>query len=130
MPDPLKRLKLHGFNNLTKTLSFNIYDVCYADTDEQQRAYIQYIDEAYNAERLTGILREVADIIGANILNIARQDYDPQGASVTMLISEEPIASVLLSNTQAPGPLPDAVVAIDDVIFALLWISPNQQNAT
>ena len=24
------KLKLYGFNNLTKALSFNIYDVCYA----------------------------------------------------------------------------------------------------
>ena len=24
------KLKLYGFNNLTKSLSFNIYDVCYA----------------------------------------------------------------------------------------------------
>jgi S-adenosylmethionine decarboxylase len=36
-------------------------------------------------------LTEVANIIGANILNIAKQDYDPQGASVTMLISEGPV---------------------------------------
>lgn len=111
MSTPLKKLKLHGFNNLTKSLSFNIYDICYADTEEQQKAYIEYIDEAYNAERLTQILSDVSDIIGANILNIARQDYEPQGASVTMLISEEPVASELLSNTQAPGPLPEAVVA-------------------
>lgn len=111
MPGPLKKLKLHGFNNLTKTLSFNIYDVCYADTEEQQQAYIEYIDEVYNAERLTQTLSEVAEIIGATILNIAREDYDPQGASVTMLISEEPVASEQLSNTQAPGPLPEAVVA-------------------
>lgn len=107
-----KKLKLQGFNNLTKTLSFNIYDVCYATTPEQVRDYIEYIDEAYNAERLTQILTDVADIIGATILNIARQDYDPQGASVTILISEEPVAAEQRSNTEAPGPLlPDAVVA-------------------
>lgn len=82
------KLKLLGFNNLTKTLSFNIYDICYARSSQHQQEYIEYIDEAYNAERLTAILTEVADIIGANILNVARQDYDPQGASVTMLISE------------------------------------------
>jgi S-adenosylmethionine decarboxylase len=112
VPDTLKKLKLHGFNNLTKSLSFNIYDICYAETEEQQRAYIEYIDEVYNAERLTQILTEVTQIIGANILNVARQDYEPQGASVTMLISEEPIASEQLSNTQAPGPLlPETVVA-------------------
>ena len=91
MVKPLPRLKLQGFNNLTKTLSFNIYDVCYAITEEQRQRYIEYIDEAYNAERLTQILTDVTEIIGANILNIARQDYDPQGASVTILISEEPI---------------------------------------
>ena len=105
-----KKLKLHGFNNLTKTLSFNIYDICYAATPEQVAAYIAYIDERYNAERLTQILTDVANIIGATILNVARQDYDPQGASVTMLISEEPIMAERLSNTQSPGPLPDAVV--------------------
>jgi S-adenosylmethionine decarboxylase len=112
LPDSLgTKLKLHGFNNLTKTLSFNIYDICYTQTDAQQREYIEYIDEEYNAERLTNILTDVADIIGANILNIAHQDYDPQGASVTMLISEEPVLSQDLSNTESPGPLPDAVVA-------------------
>ncbi|KAA6186580.1 adenosylmethionine decarboxylase [Thiohalocapsa marina] len=109
MPTPSKRLKLHGFNNLTKSLSFNIYDICYTDSPEQRAAYIEYIDEAYNAERLTGILTDVANIIGANILNIARQDYDPQGASVTMLIAEEHPAEDV-SNTPTPGPLPDAVV--------------------
>lgn len=87
----LKKLKLHGFNNLTKTLSFNIYDVCYASTEAQQKEYISYIDEAYSALRLTEILTEVAHVIGANILNVSYQDYDPQGASVTMLIAEEPI---------------------------------------
>ena len=113
----LNKLKLHGFNNLTKTLSFNIYDVCYARTEKAQREYIEYIDEEYNAERLTNILTEVSNIIGANILNVAHQDYDPQGASVTMLISEEPVKSehLMLGNGNlAPGPLPlvpDAVVA-------------------
>lgn len=105
---PLKKLKLESFNNLTKTLSFNIYDICYAPSEQAQREYLAYIDEAYNAERLTAILSEVANIIGANILNIAHQDYDPQGASVTMLISELPIHEEPL-NPEAPGPLPDAV---------------------
>lgn len=109
---PLNKLKLHGFNNLTKTLSFNIYDICYAKTASQRRDYIEYIDEVYNAERLTQILTDVSNIIGATILNVARQDYDPQGASVTMLISEEPVMSEQLAHEmEGPGPLPDAVVA-------------------
>jgi S-adenosylmethionine decarboxylase len=104
------KMKLHGFNNLTKTLSFNIYDICYAKTPQEVDSYIEYIDEVYNAERLTQILRDVSEIIGANILNVARQDYDPAGASVTILISEEPVAAQDLSNSEAPGPLPDAIV--------------------
>ena len=85
------KLKLFGFNNLTKTLSFNMYDICYASTEQERKKYIAYIDEQYSAERLTQILNEVADTIGAIVLNTAQQDYDPQGASVTMLIAEEEV---------------------------------------
>ncbi len=110
-----KKIQLHGFNNLTKSLSFNIYDVSYTQTEQQRREYIEYIDEEYNAERLTNILTEVSNMIGANVLNIARQDYEPQGASVTMLISEEPMASEILvakdGTIEQPGPLPDSIVA-------------------
>ena len=107
-----KQIRLHGFNNLTKTLSFNIYDVCYARSPAHREEYLAYIDEEYNADRLTNILTDVADIIGANILNVARQDYEPQGASVTILVSEEQIISEeKLSNTARPGPYPEDVVA-------------------
>ena len=109
-----KKLKLNGFNNLTNSLSFNIYDICYAKTKKHQDEYIRYIDDVYNAERLTKILTDVSNIIGANILNIASQDYEPQGASVTMLISEGPLTEKLLHNAddeESPGPLPESVVA-------------------
>jgi len=108
---PLKKLKLQGFNSLTKTLSFNIYDVCYARSKAHRREYIEYIDEAYNSERLTQILKDVAEIIDAEILNIAYEDYDPQGASVTMLIAEEPMLKGPLRDVEEPGPLPDVAVA-------------------
>jgi len=87
-----KKLTLYGFNNLTKSLSFNIYDVCYAETEKDKNDYIEYIDEQYNSERLTNILCKVSEIIGANILNISKQDYEPQGASVNLLIAEGPLS--------------------------------------
>ncbi len=90
------KLKLYGFNNLTKSLSFNIYDICYTKTEEDRKKYIDYIDDQYNSDRLTKILTGVTDIIGASILNIAKQDYDPQGASVTLLISEEEVPLYVL----------------------------------
>lgn len=109
----IKKLKLYGFNNLTKTLSFNMYDICYAKSLEHRKGYIEYIDEHYNAERLTKILTDVSNIIGANILNIAKQDYDPQGASVTILISENKVYTHEVddqADSESPGPLPEAVV--------------------
>ena len=101
------KISLHGFNNLTKTLSFNMYDICYTKSVADRKAYIEYIDEQYNAEKLTTILTKVVEIIGANILNIAVQDYDPQGASVTILIceaSKPPIAKINESAGIANNP--------------------------
>ncbi len=100
-----KKLTLYGFNNLTKSLSFNIYDVCYAETEREKNDYIEYIDEQYNSERLTKILCKVAEIIGANILNISKQDYEPQGASVNLLIAEEPLHPNQLDETCNQGKL-------------------------
>ena len=102
-----EKLKLYGLNNLTKSLSFNIYDVCYAKGQREQKDYIAYIDEQYNSKRLTDILYEVANMIGAHVLNVSKQDYDPQGASVTMLLAEED----MLKNRQGE------MEAVDDRII-------------
>lgn len=108
------KIKLHGFNNLTKTLSFNMYDICYAKSVKDRNAYIDYIDEQYNAERLTDILEHVTRIIGASILNIAKQDYNPLGSSVTIMIAEEAMEGSKTpqrtEQTESPGPVPEAVV--------------------
>ena len=85
-----KRLKLRGFNNLTKSLTFNIYDICYAKSAVDRREYLAYVDETYNSMRLEQILTGLADRIGATILNISSQDYDPMGASVAVLIAKHP----------------------------------------
>lgn len=123
MNKPFDKIKLHGFNNLTKSLSFSIYDICYAKTEQQRKEYLEYIDEQYSADRLTDILKDVTDIIGANVLNIARQDYEPQGASVTILVSEEPVEQQTFDSNEAPGPLPDSVVAhLDKSTFVCILI--------
>ena len=89
-----QKLRLYGFNNLTKALSFNIYDVCYAKSPREQKDYIAYIDEQYNSDRLTHILTTLTDMIGANVLNISKQDFDPQGASVTLLIADQTMVPI------------------------------------
>ncbi|MBD3319523.1 MAG: adenosylmethionine decarboxylase [Chitinivibrionales bacterium] len=85
-----KKIKLEGFNNLTKSLSFNIYDICYAQSKASQEDYMEYIDEAYNSKKLQSIAEAVTNIIQAKIINMSTQDYDPRGASVTVLINETP----------------------------------------
>ncbi len=106
----MNKLSLHGFNNITKSLSFNIYDISYTKPKHTKK-YIDYIDESYNTERLTSILNEVTEIIGATVLNVAQQDYEPQGSSVTMLIAEDMQSKATSDNLEQPGPVPKAVVA-------------------
>ena len=104
------KIKLYAFNNLTKTLSFNIYDVCYAKSEREHQDYIAYIDEQYKSERLTKILCDVTDIIGANVLSISKQDYDPQGASVNLMISDE---------SMIPSQPPVSHITADEVMLHL-----------
>ncbi|VFP86385.1 adenosylmethionine decarboxylase [Candidatus Erwinia haradaeae] len=125
----MQKLKLHGFNNLTKSLSFCIYDICYANTDAERDGYISYIDEQYNANRLTEILSKTCSIIGASILNIARQDYEPQGASVTMLVSEELIDLRDIDTSEHPGPLPSSVIAHLDTSHICVHTYPESHPA-
>ncbi|MBN2036627.1 MAG: adenosylmethionine decarboxylase [Chitinispirillaceae bacterium] len=87
-----RKLKLQGFNNLTKSLSFNIYDICYARSKASQIDYLEYIDDMYNSEKLRSLLEDVTDIIQAQVVNISTQDYYPRGASVTVLINEGHLA--------------------------------------
>ena len=105
MVDNHEKLKLYGFNNLTKTLSFNIYDICYAKSAREQKDYIAYIDEQYNSDRLTNILCDVTAMIGAHVLNISKQDYDPQGASVNILITEDDLPSINIDPSCNRGEL-------------------------
>lgn len=91
-------MRLYGFNNLTKSLSFNIYDVCYAKTRSDMLEYIAYIDSQYSSERLTNILYKLTDMIGAHVLNVSKQDYEPQGASVAFLIAERGVGD----NSKVP----------------------------
>jgi S-adenosylmethionine decarboxylase len=99
---PNERIKISGFNNLTKILSFNLYDFCIALNDDEKAQYVNYIHEKYNANRIAEISKKIVEIIEANILAVSVQDYDPVGASTMVLMSDikgggEPIPSVQLS---------------------------------
>ncbi|HPX47788.1 MAG TPA: adenosylmethionine decarboxylase [Treponemataceae bacterium] len=84
-----QKIRLEGFNNLTKSLSFNIYDICYARSERSQIEYLEYADREYDAKRLQAIIEDVTLRIGAKLVNVTTQDYDPRGASVVALLNED-----------------------------------------
>lgn len=85
---PAEKIKLSGFNNLTKILSFNLYDFCITFDDKQKEDYINYIDEKYNSEKILEISRKICDIIDSDIISESKMDYDPVGASTMTLMSD------------------------------------------
>lgn len=89
----MNEITLFGFNNLTKSLSFSLYKLHYIGN--QQERYNLFIKEHYGADKLNTVLTKICHAIGGNVLNIAKQDYQPQGASVTLMISEESQAEPL-----------------------------------
>ncbi|OQM34232.1 adenosylmethionine decarboxylase [bacterium endosymbiont of Pedicinus badii] len=93
----MRKFELYGFNNLTKSLSFYIYELRYTNSFKKNN-YISYINEKYNSKKLTKILQKICSIIGANVLNISRKDYSPQGASVAILVGEKNSTKNLNNN--------------------------------
>jgi S-adenosylmethionine decarboxylase len=80
--------EIFGFNNLTKALSFNLYDFSVALNDEERASYIRYIDERYSAKQIEANLIRIAEIIDAEVLSISSKDFDPYGASAVLLMSD------------------------------------------
>jgi S-adenosylmethionine decarboxylase len=98
-----EKIKISGFNNLTKVLSFNLYDFCITLNDDQISRYVSYIHDKYNASKITEISTNIVKMIDANILAVSSQDYDPVGAS----------AMVLMSDVKGGGqPIPSAQVSM------------------
>jgi len=94
----MSKITLHGFNNLTKSLSFSLYKLHYLSDKQAHQNYNAYINEHFCAHNLTALLIKISHAIGGNVLNIAKQDYQPQGASVTLMISEEAQAESLVAH--------------------------------
>jgi len=92
--------KILGFNNLTKALSFNLYDLAIALNEEERASYLRYIDERYSAKQIEALLIRIAEIIDAEVLNISSKDFDPYGASAVLLMSD--ISESQNPKTQTP----------------------------
>jgi len=114
----MNKITLFGFNNLTKSLSFSLYKLHYLAN--QNERYNKYINELYSAEKLNILLTKVCHAIGGSVLNIAKQDYQPQGASVTLMISEEAPA------TQLPRAASESIIAHLDKSHLCIHTYPEE----
>ncbi|UTW69446.1 S-adenosylmethionine decarboxylase [Anaerobacillus sp. HL2] len=83
----------------------------YENKSAEREAYLKYIDEQ-PADRLTKILTDVTSIIGAHILNIAKQDYEPQGSKChDFSIRRSCKQCTTRVFKESPGPFPETVLA-------------------
>lgn len=83
-----EKVKLTGFNNLQKSLSFNLYDFAVAATQEQKESYAAYIYDRFSAEKIGELLKKIVDEIEAETLDVSVQDYEPYGASAMVLMGD------------------------------------------
>jgi len=83
-----QKIKLTGFNNLKKALSFSFYDFVIAVNEEEKLSYIKYINQRYSADKISKLLRQIVEIIDAEVISESLQDYEPHGASSVILLSD------------------------------------------
>ena len=84
-----EKLKLHDFNNLTKTLRISLYEISPLNSNSEN--FLKKINEKFNGSSLADLLFKISKSIDSHVLNYNHQDYQPLGASSTMLIAEEKI---------------------------------------
>lgn len=87
-------MRIVGFNNLKKALSFSFYDFVIAKNKSERTSYCEYINTNYSAQRVSKLLTEIVRIIDAEVLNVSLQNYEPYGASAMILLGDMKSSSV------------------------------------
>ncbi|MCR6515506.1 MAG: S-adenosylmethionine decarboxylase [Clostridium sp.] len=105
----MQLITLKDFNNLSKTVSISLYKVYYVKSLRDRKKYFDFIIEN-NSEKLASIFKGWTNSIGANILSISKQDYNPLGNSVNILISEGKVEKEILDLSCNEG---DFLVHLD-----------------
>ena len=84
-----EKVKLEGFNNISKSIFISFYRFCYASGGGAQiEKCLNWLNDSYLAMDLSQMISLVAKEVGAQILSSSRQDYDPIGASAVALLAE------------------------------------------
>jgi S-adenosylmethionine decarboxylase len=110
---------LHGYNQLTKSLVLSLYKLDYIACNESKTNYIKRINNEFCANKLADMLTEIAHTIGGQVLNRAIRNYQPQGASATLMIAEA-------SNDGENQPMPSSIVAHLDKSHLCIHTYPEE----
>jgi S-adenosylmethionine decarboxylase len=65
MAAPPERVRLQGFNNLSKVLSCNLWGFFFARSEEERNEFVREVDGRYCADRIASILTGLATRIDA-----------------------------------------------------------------
>jgi len=90
------------FNNLTKCLSFNLYDFAVTQTESEKRSYSSHVRRHFSAARVAETLTEVASILGAGVLHVSKQDSPPADASVNVHLDKSHVSAHTSLDTNDP----------------------------
>lgn len=81
-------IKLQGFNNLVKTLTFTTCRVIRVGSKIQMRKYLEHINNEWGTQSFITLFDKICTTLDAHILNISNYDFDPVGASVNALLAD------------------------------------------
>ncbi len=104
-------IALSGFNNLSKMLSVGLYQVRVAKSATELTAYQFNTRRRFSSRRIDGHLKKVVSLIDANLISLTRQDYEPQGASSLVLVSESPVPRECV--TERPHSVEDSLSSVN-----------------
>lgn len=95
-----EKVKLEGFNNISKSIFISFYRFCYASGGGAQiEQCLNWLNDSYLANGLSEMISLVAKEVGAQILSSSKQDYEPIGASAVALLAEPSGSFPVVANT-------------------------------
>lgn len=81
-------IKLQGFNNLVKSLTFTTCRIVRVGSEAQINTTLKELNSQWGTDRFRILFDEVCSRLEAKILNISNYDFDPIGSSVNALLAD------------------------------------------
>ncbi len=81
-------IKLQGFNNLVKNLTFTTCRIVRVASDTQLQTVLTELNAKWGTDRFCALFEKICTKLDARILNLSNYDFDPIGASVNALLAD------------------------------------------